>query len=114
MCKVEEALKGSCGLALNLSKVIAQLPDTALGSNDKVNMQDMEIAVKEQESLTHIIVNGTLPGQSNFIGVNELKNVIKSFHVHFIALRKAVDTASRAGKRRRSRNTEAIIRRHGW
>ena len=98
--KIEAALMGSYGLSLRLSKVSAQSLATALGSNDKVNTQDMEVAVKEQESLlTHIIVNGTLPSQSSFIGVNELKNVINSLHVHFSAVKKAVGTAGKGVKK---------------
>ena len=98
--KIEAALMGSYGLSLRLSKLIAQLPATVLGSNDQVNMQDMEIAVKEQESLlTHIIVNGALPGQSSSIGVNDLTTVIKSFHVHFDDLKNAVDMA-RPGRKK--------------
>ena len=98
--KIEAALMGSSGLSLKLSKVIAQSPATVLGSNGKANMQDVETAVKEQESLlTHIIVNGTLPGQSSFIGVNDLTNVTKPFHVHLDDLTKAVDMASRGRKK---------------
>ena len=49
--------------------------------------------------LKHTVVNGTLPCQSSFIGVNELKNVITSLHVHFHDLKKAVDMASRGRKK---------------
>ena len=78
-------------------------------------MQDMEIAVKENEPLlTHINVNGTLPGQSSFIGVNDLTTVIKSFHVHLDDLTNAVGMPAVDARRWRSRNTEVIIRRHCW
>ena len=66
----------------------------------KASLEKVDIVMKERASLLKdILVNGTVPGQSSFIGVNELKNVIKSFHVHFFALKKAVDTASRARKK---------------
>ena len=61
MCKVEDALKGSYGLASKLSKVIAQLPATVLGSKHKGNVQEVDIVVKEQASLlNHIAINGAL------------------------------------------------------
>ena len=95
LCKVEEALKGSYGLALNLSKVIAQLPATVLSSKHKGSRQEMDIVVSEQESrLEHIAINGALPGQSTAIGVHELKNVLESCQVHFDDLRKALDMAA--------------------
>ena len=83
LCKVEEALKGSYGLALSLSKVIAQLLATVLGSKDKGNVEEIDIVVKDQDSLLkHIAINGALLGQSTAIGVNELKNAIESCQVH--------------------------------
>ena len=89
LCKVEEALKGSYGLALSLSKVIAQLPATVLSSKHKGSQEAMDIAAIEQESrLEHI--NGALPGQSTAIGVHELKNVLESCQVHFDDLKKAL------------------------
>ena len=84
MCKVEEALKGSYGMALKLSKVIAQLLATILGSKHKGSVEKFDSVVKEQASLLkHIAINGTLPGQSRAIGVNELKNALKSHQVQF-------------------------------
>ena len=95
MCKTEEALKGSHGVALKLSKAIAQLPATVLGSKHKGSLAEIDIVVKEQESpLEDIAINGTLPGQSRAIGVNELKNVIKSSQVQFDDLKKALDMAT--------------------
>ena len=95
LCKVEEALKSSYGLALNLSKVIAQLPATVLGSKHKGSQEEMYIVVSEQESrLEHIAINGALPGQSTTIGVHELKNVLEPCQVHFDDLRKALDMAA--------------------
>ena len=95
LCKVEEALKGSYGLALNLSNVIAQLPATVLGSKDKDSLEEIDTVVKEPESpLKRIAINGTLPGQSTAIGVNELKNVFEPCHVHFDDLKKALDMAT--------------------
>jgi hypothetical protein len=35
-----------------------------------------------------------LPGQSRFIGINELKNVLKTFHLHFDDVKKAVEMAT--------------------
>ena len=65
MCKVGEALKGSYGMALKLSKVIAQLLATILGSKRKGSLKEIDIVAKEQASLLkHIDVNGTLPGQT--------------------------------------------------
>ena len=76
LCKVEEALKGSYGLALSLSKVTA----TVLGSKHKGSQEEMDTVVGEQESrLEHIAINGALPGLSTAIGVHALKNVIQSF-----------------------------------
>ena len=49
--KVEVALKGSYGLSLKLSKVIAQLPATALGSKHRGSLEEIDIVVKEQEPL---------------------------------------------------------------
>ena len=46
LCKVEEALKGSYGMALKLSKVIAQLPATILGSKHKDSLREIDIVVK--------------------------------------------------------------------
>ena len=75
MCKTEEALKGSHGVALKLSKAIAQLPATVLGSKHKGSLAEIDIVVKEQESpLEDIAITVTLPGQTRAIGVNELKN----------------------------------------
>ena len=45
LCKVEEALKGSSGLSWSLSKVIAQLPATVLGSKDKDSLEEIDIVV---------------------------------------------------------------------
>ena len=59
-------MNGSYGMALKLSKVIAQLPATILGSKRKDTLKDIDIVVvKEQASLLkHIDVNGTLPSQT--------------------------------------------------
>ena len=55
----------------------------------------MDIVGKEQESqLRHISIHGALPGQSRFIGINELKNVLKIFHLHFDDVKKAVEMAT--------------------
>ena len=95
MCTTEEALKGSHGVALKLSKAIALLPATVLGSKHKGSQEEMDIVVSEQESrLEHIAINGALPGQSTAIGVHELKNVLESCQVHFDDLRKALDMAA--------------------
>ena len=95
LCKTEEALRGSYGLSLKLSKVITQLPATVLGSTHKASLEKMDIVGKEQESqLRHISIHGTLPGQSRLIGVNELKTLIKSFQLHFDDLKKAVEMAA--------------------
>ena len=84
-------------LSLRLRKVIARLPAAILASRRKASLEEMDTVMKERASLLkHIVVNGTVPGPSSFIGVSELNNVIKSFHVHFFALQKAVDTANRA------------------
>ena len=100
LLKIEEGFIASHRLSLKMSKVIARLPATILASRRKARVEKLDIVMKERASLLKdVLVNATVPGQSSFIGVNELKNVIKSFHVHFIALRKAVDTASRAGKK---------------
>ena len=78
LCKAEEALKGSYILSLKLNKVVAQLPATILASTHKASLEKMDIVGKEQESqLRHISIHGALPGQSRFIGINELKNVLK-------------------------------------
>ena len=83
-------------LSLRLSKVIARLPATILASRRKASLEEMDIVMKERAPLLkHIVVHGTLPGQSSFIGVNELKNVIKSFRVRFHDLKKAVGMPSR-------------------
>ena len=87
-------------LSLRLSKAIARLPATILASRRKASLEEMDIVMKERVSLLKdILVNGTVPGQSSLIGVNELSNVINPFHVRFFALKKAVGTASRAGKK---------------
>jgi hypothetical protein len=63
--KVEEALKGSYGLALRLSKAIAQLPATVLGSKHRGSLEEIDTVVKEQESLLkHIAITGTFPGKA--------------------------------------------------
>ena len=55
--KVEEALRGSYVLSLKLSKVIAHLPATILGSRHKASLEDMDIVMKERESLLkHIAI----------------------------------------------------------
>ena len=93
--KVEEALRGSYVLSLKLSKVIAHLPATILGSRHKASLEDMDTVMKERESLLkHKAINGALPGQSTAIGVHELKNVLESCQVHFDDLRKALDMAA--------------------
>ena len=70
--KVEVALRGSYVLSLKLSKVIAHLPATILGSRHKASLEDMDIVMKERESLLkHIAINGAVPGQSTAIGVHE-------------------------------------------
>ena len=57
---------GSYGMALKLSKVIAQLPATILGSKHRDTLKEIDIiVVKEQASLLkHIDINGTLPSQT--------------------------------------------------
>ena len=53
-----EALRGSYVLSLKLSKVIAHLPATILGSRHKASLEDMDIVMKERESLLkHIAIN---------------------------------------------------------
>ena len=100
LLKIEEGRIASYRLSLRMSKVIARLPATILASRRKASLEEMDIVMKERASLLKdIVVNGTVPGQSSFIGVNELHNVIKSCRVHFFALLKAVDTASRARKK---------------
>ena len=100
MFKIEEGLIASYRLSLRLSKVIARLPATILASRRKANLEQLDTAMKERASLLKdILVNGAVPGQCSFVGVNELKNVTKPFAVHFYALKKAVDTASRASKK---------------
>ena len=95
LCKAEEALKGSYILSLKLNKVVAQLPATILASTHKASLEKMDIVGKEQESqLRHISIHGALPGQSRFIGINELKNVLKIFHLHFDDVKKAVEMAT--------------------
>jgi hypothetical protein len=55
----------------------------------------MDTVGKEQESqLRHISIHGTLPGQSKILGINELKNVLKSFQLHFDDLKKAMEMAT--------------------
>ena len=67
MCKTEEALRGSHGVALELSKAIAQLPATVLGSKHKGSLAEIDIVVKEQESpLEDIAINGTRPEQGHW------------------------------------------------
>ena len=46
MCKTEEALKGSHGVALKLSNAIAQLPATVLGSTHKANLEKIGLDVR--------------------------------------------------------------------
>ena len=88
-------LEGLLWPALNLSKVIAQLPTTVLGSKHKGSEEEMDIVVREQESpLEHIAINGALSGQSTAIGVHELKSVLESCQVHFDDLRKALGMAA--------------------
>ena len=71
------------------------MPATVLGSKHKGSLAEIDIVVKEQESpLEDIAINGTLPGQSRAIGVNELKNVAKSSQVQFDDLKKALDMAT--------------------
>ena len=95
MCKTEEALKGSHGVAVKLSKAIAQLPATVLGSKQKGSLAEIDIVVKEQESpLEDIAINVTLPGQARAIGVKELKNALKSSQEQFDDLKKALDMAT--------------------
>ena len=95
MCNTEEALRGSHGVALELSKAIAQLPAAVLGSKHKGSLAEIDIVEKEQESpLEDIAINGTLPGQTRAIGVNELKNVLKSSQEQFDDLKKALDMAT--------------------
>ena len=80
---------------MKLTKVIAQLLAAILGSKYKGSLEEIDIVVKEQASLLkHIAINGTLPGQSRAIGVDELKNVLESCQVHFDDLRKALDMAA--------------------
>ena len=94
-CKVEEALKGSYVLSLKMGRVVAQLSATILASTDKASLEKMDTVGKEQESqLRPISIHGALPGQSRFIGINELKNVLKSFHLHFDDVKKAVEMAT--------------------
>ena len=94
-CKVEEALKGSYALPLKLGRVVAQLPATILASTHKASLEKMDIVGKEPESqLRHISIHGTLPGQSRILSSNELKNVLKSFQLHFDDLKKAVEMAT--------------------
>ena len=65
--KVEEALRGSHGVALELSKAIAQLPATVLGSKHKGSLAEIDIVVTEQESpLEDIAINGTRPEQGHW------------------------------------------------
>ena len=100
LLKIEEGFIASHRLSLRMSKVIARLPATILASRRKASLEEMDIVMKERASLLKdIVVHGTGPGQSGFIGVNELNNVIKSFRVHLFAVVKAVDTASRARKK---------------
>ena len=67
MCNTEEALRGSHGVALELSKAIAQLPATVLGSKHKGSLAEIDIVVKEQESpLEDITINGTRPEQGHW------------------------------------------------
>jgi len=67
-----------------------------LGFEAQGSLAEIDIVVvKEQESpLEDIAINGTLPGQSKAIGVNELKNVPKPFQVHFGDLKKALGMAT--------------------
>ena len=96
LIKIEDGLIGSYRLSLRLSKVIARLPATILGSRHRASLEEIDIVMKERASpLNHTVVNGTLPGQSSFIGINDLNNVIKSFHVHLDDLKKAVGMSSR-------------------
>ena len=100
LLKIEEGFIASYRLSLRMSKVIARLPATILASRRKASLEEMDIVMKERASLLKdIVVHRTGPGQSGFIGVNELNNVIKSFRVHLFAVVKAVDTASRARKK---------------
>jgi len=54
-------------VALELSKAIAQLPATVLGSKHKGSLAEIDIVVKEQESpLEDITINGTRPEQGHW------------------------------------------------
>ena len=76
------------------------MPATILASRRKASLEEMDAVMKERAPLLkHLVAHGTLPGQSSFVDVNELKDVIKSFHVHFHDLKKAVETTSRARKK---------------
>ena len=76
MFKIEDILVASYRLSLRLSKVIARLPATILASRRKASLEEMDIVMKERVSLRkHIVVNGTLPGQSSFSGVNALNKL---------------------------------------
>ena len=88
-------IEGSHGVAVELSKAIAQLPATVLGSKHKGSLAEIDIVEKEQESpLEDIAINVTLPGQTRAIGVNELKNALKLAQEQFDDLKKALDMAT--------------------
>ena len=96
-------------LVLRLSKVIAHLPPTVLGSKHKRSLEEIDVGVKEHESmLKHIAINGTLPDQSRAIGVNELKNVIKSFQVLVDDLKKALGMAAPLLKKVEKQETSGL------
>ena len=95
LSKAEEALTGSYVLSLKFSKVIAHLPATILGSEHKRNLDEMDTVMKQRESLlTHIAINGALPGQSTAIGVIELKKCDQVIFMHFDDLKRALEMAN--------------------
>ena len=92
--KVEEALKRSYVLSLDLGRVIFQLPPSVLASKHKLSLEMADIVVKQHEPLLkHIVINGALPGQSRAIGLNDLKHVLESFQVHLDEFKTALEMA---------------------
>ena len=95
MSKVEEAVKGCGHVLLKAAKCIAHLPQVGMGKKSKDMVQEcMEPVQGFEAKLKHLSIHGTVPGQTEPMATDDIKELLKEFQAYFNELKQALDMAT--------------------
>lgn len=95
MLKLEEALKNAPHLILKARKVAVALPDNTMGKDQRKKVETQKESIdKWIAQLEHVSLYNSLPGETETIEVDKLKDMLKEFHGEFELMQNLVKMAS--------------------